>query len=66
MQNNLRIELMQWQAHRLRGSLVDSKKIFLGRQKETWRIRQNCNPSVAMYPNPLVQFILLYFPTSIY
>ena len=24
--NNLRIELMQWQAHRLKGSLVDNKK----------------------------------------
>ena len=24
--NNLRIELMQWQAHRLRGSLVYNKK----------------------------------------
>ena len=26
MHNNLRIELMQWQAHRLKGSLVDNKK----------------------------------------
>ena len=26
MQNNLRIELMKWQAHRLRGSLVNNKK----------------------------------------
>ena len=53
MQNNLRIELMQWQAHRLRGSLVDSKKIFLGRQKGTWRIRQNCNPLLLCIPTPL-------------
>ena len=26
MHNNLRIELMQWQAHRLRENLVDNKK----------------------------------------
>ena len=26
MHNNLKTELMQWQAHRLKGSLVDNKK----------------------------------------
>ena len=26
MHNNLKIELLHWQAHRLRGSLVDNKK----------------------------------------
>ena len=55
MHNNLRIELMQWQAHRLRGSLVDNKKnIPLSRGKGTWRIRQKCNPPVLLFfPNLL-------------
>ena len=34
MHNNLRIELMQWQAHRLRGSLVDNKKSLLWPRKK--------------------------------
>ena len=33
MHNNLRIELMQWQAHRLKGSLVDNKKNIPGLKK---------------------------------
>ena len=33
MHNNLRIELMQWQARRLRGSLLDCKKNILWLRK---------------------------------
>ena len=33
MPNNLRIELMQWQAHMLKGSLVNNKKNILWPRK---------------------------------
>ena len=33
--NNLKIELMQWQAHSVRGSLFENNKIYLGREKGT-------------------------------
>ena len=33
MPNNLRIELMQWQAHMLNGSLVNNKKNILWPRK---------------------------------
>ena len=36
--NNLKIELMQWQAHSVRGSLFENNKIYLGREKGTWTI----------------------------
>ena len=49
MHNDLMIELMQWKAHSLRGSLVDNKKKFLGRGKGTWRIKQKCNTPVTVY-----------------
>ena len=34
----MKIDLMQWQAYRVRGSSFDNKKVFLVRKKETWKI----------------------------
>ena len=53
MQNNLRIQLVLWQAHRLRGILADSKKNIPWLRKGTWRIRQKYNPPVVVFSNPL-------------
>ena len=35
--NNFKTELMQWQVQTMRGSLFNYK-LFLGREKGTWRI----------------------------
>ena len=60
MQNNFKIELMQWQAHWLRGSLFVSKKNI------AWLKKRNLENYTKMYPpvyfEPHAHFILLYFP----
>ena len=47
---------MQWQTHRVRGSLFDNKKIFFGREKGAWRkIDKNVPPPPhsSVYSDPL-------------
>ena len=41
---------MQWQAHIVRGSLLDNKKNILGQGKGTWKTRQKCNPPTPPPP----------------
>ena len=43
---------MQWQAHIVRGSLLDNKKNILGQGKGTWKTRQKCNPSPTPHLHP--------------
>lgn len=48
LHNNLKIELMKWQAHKVRGCLFDNNKNSLAEQKELgelireWRIKEWC------------------------
>ena len=45
MHLNLKIELMQWQVHRVREVRSTTRKISLDWENGTWRIRQKCTPS---------------------
>ena len=53
MHKNLKIELMQWQVHRLKESLVDNKKNI------PWLRRRNLeNQTMYSPPLPLLLFVL--------
>ena len=62
MHNDLMIELMQWKAHRLGGSLVDNKKKYsLAEEKELGESNKNVILLLLFIPSLLLNLLYCIF-----